>query len=53
MSEEEQEDKIDKVLKVLSKPFSKHILATLAGVDPGKFIGKINSQNGEKQDKKE
>lgn len=52
MSEEEKNEKIDKVLKVLSKPVSKRILTTLAGVDPGKFEGEINSQKREPQDKK-
>ncbi|MHA1420383.1 MAG: hypothetical protein ACTSPO_15820 [Candidatus Heimdallarchaeaceae archaeon] len=52
MSEEKKNEKIDKVLKVLSKPVIKHILATLAGVNPGKFKGEINSQKREPQDKK-
>ena len=53
MSEEDKNEKIDKVLEILSKPVSKRILTTLAGVDTGKFEGEINPQNGEVQDKTE
>jgi len=49
LSEENKNEKIDKVLKILSKPVSKHILETLAGVNPGNFKGKINPQNGDTQ----
>lgn len=45
MSEKNQNEKIDKMLEVLSIPISWHILAILTGVNPGEFEGKINSKN--------
>ena len=53
MSEENKNEEIDKILKLLSKPISRNILSVLAGVNPGKFKGEISLQNGETQDKKE
>ena len=37
MSSEENEEIIDDLLTVLSKPLSRYILSVLAGVDPGVF----------------
>ena len=48
MSEKNQNEKIekiDKMLEVLSRPISWHILAILTGVNPGEFEGKINQKN--------
>jgi len=53
MSEKELEDKIDKVLDILSKSVNKDILTTLTGVDPGKFAGEIKSEKGETHDNKD
>ncbi len=45
MSDEDQDNAIDEVLDLLSKPLSRYILAVLAGVDPGSFKGPLNRDN--------
>ena len=37
MSSEENEELIDDLLTILSKPISRYILSVLAGIDPGVF----------------
>lgn len=45
MSDEDQDNNIDDVLDLLSKPLSRYILAVLAGIDPGSFKRPFNRDN--------
>ena len=44
MSNENQAKRTDRVLDLLTNPLTRYILSVLAGVNPGKFIGEIDSQ---------
>ena len=50
MSNKDQNEKIDHILDLLSKPLSRYVLSVLAGVDPGEFTGEKNSQNDNNDD---
>jgi hypothetical protein len=44
VNNEDQSEKIDHLLDVLSKPLNRYILSVLAGVNPGTIKGSIPSQ---------
>jgi len=45
VSNENQKAGIDSILDLLTKPLTRYILSVLAGVNPGKFRGELDSQN--------
>ena len=47
VSSEDQIEKTDQVLELLTKPLTRYILSVLAGVNPGKFKGEMDAQNDE------
>ena len=47
VSNENQVEKTDHVLDLLTKPLTRYILSVLAGVNPGKYKGEMDAQNDE------
>ncbi len=45
MNSEDKAAEVDRVLNLLSRPLSRYILSVLAGVDPGTFVGPMETKD--------
>ena len=50
MSSDEQSERLDQLLELLSKPLTRYILSVIAGVDPGIYIDTTEDNQVQTQD---